>query len=207
MEIFIGQTRSRKLISRLERYGFGEMCQPSEYPPRRSPWVADNGAFAAWKAGLPCDTGAFASTLDRALSEGNHPAWAVIPDIVAGGAESLAFSLAWLQCWRSELRGLCWYLAVQDGMIPSDMQFMRGEIDGLFVGGTTAWKLHAGALWCDYGHSRGWPVHIGRVGSGRRVSWAKAAGADSIDSCLPLWGERNMRPFLGAIAQGQLALD
>lgn len=207
MQAIVGQTRSRKLIKRLADLGIWEICQPDEYPPRRYPWVADNGAYKRWKKDLPCDTEGLVSMLDHALSVGNLPEWVVIPDIVAGGAESLAYSLAWLQYWRSELRGLRWYLAVQDGMEPKDLRFLRGEIDGLFVGGTLAWKLATGAQWCAYGHSRGWPVHIGRVGSARRIAWAIACGADSVDSCLPLFAERNLAPFLAALNQQGLGIQ
>lgn len=70
---------------------------------------------------------------------------------------------------------------------------------GIFVGGSLPWKLETGAQWVREAHARHLPCHIGRVGTAKRVRWAKASGADSIDSCLPLWSEENLIAFLRAL--------
>jgi len=74
---------------------------------------------------------------------------------------------------------------------------------GVFVGGTLEWKLDTGAAWVQFAHKQGLPCHVGRVGTAKRVRWAIDIGADSIDSCLPLWSSENLGQFLGALDYGK----
>lgn len=191
MKVYVGQTRAKKLIAYLEALGFGECTQPTEVPPRRSPWFLDNGAFGAWKAGAPFDDVAFLRALECDLS----PEWVVCPDIVAGGHSSLEFS----EEWRPRLGGQPAYLAVQDGMVTGDVAGVASSYAGLFVGGTVDWKLETGAAWVELAHSLGIPCHVGRVGTAKRVRWAFDIGADSIDSCLPLWSRGKLDTFVRAL--------
>lgn len=194
MKIYVGQTRSRALIERLQDLGYGEMVCPNEVPARRRPWAYDNGAFKAWKAGAAFDADSFIAGFEA--MRWDDPDFIVAPDIVAGGAKSLAFS----QEWRHRLRGVGpLYLAVQDGMIPEDVLDALREFDGLFVGGTLPWKLRTGADWVALAHKNHKPCHIGRVGTFSRVRWARRIGADSIDSSLPLWSEENLGHFIEAV--------
>lgn len=205
MQVFVGQTRSRKLIARLAETGFGEMTQPYEFPPRRSPWVLDNGAFGDWKAGRDFNSAAFLSACSSAAArpDPDRPAWCVCPDRVATGRESLAFSLNWLDEHGSAHPDLRWYLVTQDGMTDGDVRPVARRFAGLFVGGSLPWKLETGAAWASTAHSLGMPCHIGRVGTYRRVQWAQRIGADSIDSCLPLWAADKLDRFVAAVEQRQ----
>lgn len=195
----MGQTRGRKLLAELERRGWGEMTQPGEYPPRRLPWAMDNGAFGAWKAGLPFDAPAFRAALYRATLF-TPPEFVVCPDLVAGGVESLRFSMDWRPEMPREWRS---FLAVQDGMEDEHVEPVLRHFAGVFVGGTLRWKVRTGAAWVRLAHKHGRPCHVGRVGTGRRVRWARRIGADSIDSCLPLFAARNMDRFVRALEDGQ----
>lgn len=196
MLAYVGQTRSRKLIARLTALGIGECTQPREWPPRRHPWFADNAAFSAWRSGRPFDDEGFLSALSSVAEGLPSPDFRVCPDIVAGGLDSLAFSIRWRERCESVCPGQRWYLAVQDGMTESDVRPAADMFAGLFVGGSLAWKIRTAASWVAYAHEFGKPCHIGRVGTGQRVRWARRIGADSIDSCLPLWGEDNLQRFL-----------
>lgn len=120
-----------------------------------------------------------------------------------GGGESLRFSLAWAD--RPELRALKapLYLAVQDGMHSVDIEPHLDKFAGLFVGGTLPWKIRTAAGWVAVAHAFGKRCHVGRVGTRRRVQWALRIGADSIDSCLPLWSEENLRAFIGGLKGDQ----
>jgi hypothetical protein len=69
----------------------------------------------------------------------------------------------------------------------------------LFVGGSLPWKLNTGAMWARVAHANGRDCHVGRVGSAKRVRWAVDAGADSIDSSLPLWSAEKTDVFLAAL--------
>lgn len=186
--MYVGQTRSRKLIAELEALGFGECTQRNELPPRRRPWFADNGAFTDWRAQRPFDERAYQRALEQ--FEALAPDFVVVPDIVAGGMDSLKFSLSWLPRVRAACSAPV-YLAVQNGMTPES---------GLFVGGDLAWKISTTARWAKWAHEFDMPCHMGRCGTGRRVRFAKRCGVDSIDSTLPLWSADNLRRFVDALA-------
>lgn len=201
MNVYVGQTRARKWIERLEAFGWGEMCCRGELPPRRHPWAFDNGAFKDWRAGRAFDEAAFERDMHLvALQVKTAPAFIVVPDIVAGGLASLDFSMRWLERMRSMVqREIPKYLAVQDGMQLADVAPLLSRFDGLFVGGTMPWKLGMARKWIALARPLERPVHIGRVGTARRVRWATRIGASSIDSCLPLWSEENLRAFIGGL--------
>jgi len=200
---YVGQTRSRKLVAELAALGIGECFRRKEsrWPPRRTPWFYDNGAFGDWKSGQPFDVRAFESDLAviRAGSVG-RPDFIVCPDKVAGGRDSLAFSMEWLPRLRSLCPGQRVYLVVQDGMVEDDLPLGLGSyVQGIFVGGTRDWKLETGPRWVRVAHKNALPCHIGRVGTGERVRWARLIGADSLDSSLPLWGADNLRIFVDSL--------
>lgn len=204
MRAYVGQTRSARLIARLAAAGIGECTQRDEYPPRRSPWFIDNGAFKDWRAGVAFDAVQWRVAVGRARAAvaAPPPEWAVTPDLVARGWESLDFSLSFV----GELEGMNPYLVVQDGMEQDPQRVARaaeGRFAGLFVGGSLPWKLATGSLWVELAHSVGLPCHIGRVGTVRRVRWAREIGADSIDSCLPLWSTQQLDAFLYALREEQ----
>ena len=197
MIAYVGQTRGAGLIGRLRDLGIGEMTVRSEVPPRRFPWAFDNGAFSDFTAGRPFDEPAFVEACNAVrlfvASGGPRPDFVVVPDIVAGGTASLAFS----EAWRARVVDLGPpYLAVQDGMEETDVDAVIGGYAGIFVGGTLAWKRRTSWRWVEFAHARGLRCHIGRVGTGARARWANGIGADSIDSSLPLFSEGNLQRFL-----------
>jgi len=80
--------------------------------------------------------------------------------------------------------------------------FIKGApISVLFVGGTVEWKFKTGHEWVELAHSYGLICHIGRVGSMKRVIWARRIGADSIDSSLPLFSREKLERFLRALTR------
>jgi hypothetical protein len=189
---YVGQTRSARLIADLQALGWGEMTQPNEYPPRRRPWVADNGAFKQWRAGVPFDSAAYAAHAERIARDGSAPDFVVVPDVVADGEASMRLSLE----WAPRLRGLApLYFVVQNGMEPERVADVLEPFAGLFVGGDIAWKLATAPAWGALAHAHGRKCHIGRVGSFKRVQLAKVAMADSIDSCVPLFSRANLNNF------------
>ena len=194
MRAYVGQTRAVKLIHRLVSFGFGECVSRGEFPPRRTPWFLDNGAFGDWGKGRPFDEDAFARDLSRAHIHEPAPDFVVAPDVVAAGDASLALSCAWVE--RINALRLPVYLVVQDGMTEESVRAVLSPFDGVFVGGSLGWKLRTGDQWVQFAHRNDRPCHIGRVGTEARVRWALRIGADSIDSSLPLWAEANLQRFL-----------
>jgi len=207
------------------------------------PWFLDNGVFPAWNrpdengdtrtAGRSFDAeyAHFESRIPRASelsAENRGPSFMVIPDRPGEGAESLLESLSWIDKYMSE--GLAWdndallchtgcadlplYLAVQDGMVPADLEWgfneaedgtvidpslgsytgcvdgIMGEpvlwkISGIFIGGTDEFKLNTLADWREFCDKHGLKLHYGRC-TQSRLQEAVDAGCDSGDSSHPL---------------------
>ena len=95
------------------------------------------------------------------------------------------------------------YLAVQDGMSEAAVIEASAGFAGLFVGGTLPWKIRTAAAWSRLATTAGMGCHIGRVGTAKRVAWARRLGASSIDSTLPLWSRENLRRFRQALESRQ----
>jgi hypothetical protein len=105
--------------------------------------------------------------------------WLVLPDIVAGGLPSLALSCRYLNRCLSVAPMVL--IAVQDGMTPDDLSPLVGPQVGIFLGGSTEWKLARMAEWGKFCADRGIHYHVARVNSIARMSLAASCGADSVD--------------------------
>lgn len=139
-------------------------------------YALDNGAWADYHSGKPFDEDAFERLIDRF---GNGADWIVLPDIVAAGRRSLDLSLRYMNRCLS----LCdlVLIAVQDGIEPSDMDGIVGRKTGIFLGGSTEWKLARMEEWGAYCAGRHLYYHVARVNTRRRFNLAIASGATSID--------------------------
>lgn len=134
-------------------------------------WAADNDAYSGF------DKPVFEYMLGR-LAGLPGCRFVTAPDVVADAAATLQRFCPWSREIRAA--GLPVALVAQDGLqrlpVPWD------DLDALFVGGSTAWKLsvHA-ALLVGEANRRGKWTHMGRVNSARRMAWAAAVGCDSVD--------------------------
>ena len=202
MLVMVGSTRSHKLVSRLRELGWGRVFvgRPSPYPGEL--WALDNGAFAAWKSGKSFDPESFAARAWRWADL--SPRFGVLPDVVGGGRASLALSLAWLPQLPPSVP---WYLAVQDGVEPADVEPHAPRLAGIFLGGSDAYKARA-FEWSRFAHGRGLRFHYARASSPMLLRRAFDCGADSCDSTQPLWSRDGWLKFERAIrdvkAQGSL---
>lgn len=190
---FVGHTKSKKLIERLTDLGIGEATQPDEFPPRRLPYFLDNGAFKLWTSGLPFNEERFMRTVHRVDEEGPQPEFIVAPDRVADPS-SLEYSVSWVP----RLRGVApLALVVQDGMSQDHVRSaVKKGFSVLFVGGTLGWKFSTSPAWVALAKELGIPCHIGRIGTRGRARWAREIGADSVDSCTPLFSTENLNAWL-----------
>ena len=139
-------------------------------------YAIDNGAWTAYQQNRSFDEDAFWRAIDK-LGEGAD--WIVLPDIVAGGLRSLEYSLAWLERLKGIPTKLL--LAVQDGMEVDDVRELLSPSIGIFVGGSTQWKVATATTWGAVARRRNCHLHVGRVNSAKRIQICAAAGADSID--------------------------
>lgn len=146
-----------------------------QLPPAGLPWAADSGRFASpdeydddtylsWLARMP---------VDRCL-------FATAPDVVADATTTLLLSAPMYRPIRQ--LGYPVALVAQDGLEHLREFIPWHDIDVLFIGGTTRWKLGVEAARLAYaakGHGK--RVHMGRVNSLRRLRYAASIGCDSAD--------------------------
>jgi hypothetical protein len=140
------------------------------------PYALDNGAWTAYRRGERFDEPAFLRAL---MLLGPNADFVVVPDIVCQGALSLRFSEAWLP--RLQPLGHPLLLAVQNGIVPRDVEGLVGPRLGLFVGGDSPWKERTLPFWGDLALSSNCHFHVGRVNTVRRIRLCVQAQADSFD--------------------------
>ena len=206
MQVFIGLvSKGSKKARELLEEGWGVVLVPQllyKFCPQTFPlYFVDNGAFTCWKNGQQFDSKGFLETLEKVAGYPVAPQFVVVPDLVAEGLKSLDYSLRWLERLKREFPDFRYALAVQDGMTEKEVEPVVSEFDYLFVGGTLRWKVQTGKLWVNLARKHGKKCHVGRVGTVRRVRWAKAVGADSIDSALPLFSQEKWERFRRALRE------
>lgn len=141
--------------------------------------MADNGAWSDFQGNRPFDGDTFERFLDWLSGQPVVPKSLVLPDIVAGGDASLELSVR----WSNRCLSVCplVLLAVQDGMTEQDVAPLVGPKVGVFLGGSTQWKISTMAAWGVFCHRLGLHYHVARVNTEKRMAMAIAAGADSVD--------------------------
>jgi hypothetical protein len=152
-------------------FGYGKKPTPNQL------WAADNGCYARPDR---YDNVSYITWLRKFAIEGLHESclFATAPDVMGDAQQTIYRSLPMLAAIRDE--GYPAALVAQDGL--ENLKIPWNELDCLFIGGTTEWKLseHAYNLIGD-AKSRGKWVHMGRVNSWIRFRSAAAAGCDSVD--------------------------
>lgn len=178
MILYTSSEGTRKNWEALRSNGWRLLLSP-DHPTQRDGvrFAIDNGAWSAFQRKEEFDGDGFKGLIERA---GGAADFVIVPDIVAGGMQSLDFSRSWLPYLRP-IRKLL--LPVQDGM---DVQAVGSLLSGwpglgIFLGGSTDYKLRTMYAWGMVAHSRDRYFHVGRVNSIRRVRLAHEAGADSTD--------------------------
>lgn len=220
--VILGDFTGRR-VPRLLELGWGRMKIDRAIVNRRGEltiargetWALDNGAFRMWTSGAAYDW----TMLEGKLQELEQlaladpcllPTFAVVPDRPAEGIDSLITSIEWIHDWmqRDELAPLFraavpFYLAVQDGMTPADLEAECWECGepiaehfaGIFLGGSSDWKVDTAAEWAEA--ARSWRIrfHYGRAGTIKKLQQAHAIGADSLDSAFPMWTAERWERF------------
>lgn len=170
-------TGTRRNLDAMRRHGWRLLLTPDAMDRCKLPpgfaYAVDNGAWGCFQRGRPFDAGAFG---DLARQYGEKADWIALPDIVAGGLDSLAFSVGWLPRLRGPV-----LLPVQDGMVPADVRPYIGGRVGLFLGGSTPWKLATMRQWGALAREAGVYYHVARVNTARRIRLCQDAGAHSFD--------------------------
>ena len=138
-----------------------------------SVFAADNGCFAQGEKYSDEKFLQWLEKLDR-----KNCLFAAAPDVVgcAVGTRKRGYPML------PKIRNLGFKAAfiVQDGETAEEIKW--DQLDAIFVGGTTRWKLsQAAAAIVAEAKRRGKWVHMGRVNSFKRMRLAAAIGCDSVD--------------------------
>src|SRR6185503_11281189 len=148
---------------------------------------ADNACFTGR---YPGDDAYLAWLAARTVHRGRCT-FATAPDVVGDAAATWLRSRPVLP--RIRALGFPAAFVAQDGLEHLGVDW--ASFDALFVGGTTAWKLgQAGARLVAEARRRGRYCHVGRVNSLRRLRYAAAIGAQSVDGTHLAYGPRRRLP-------------
>lgn len=155
-------------------------------------WCADNGCFGK---GFPGEDAWFAWLESFTDEERARCLFATAPDVVGDADATLERSAPWLARVRS--LGFPVAFVLQDGI--EHLGVPWGDIDAVFIGGSTEWKLgDAAAAIAKEAKQRGKWIHMGRVNSARRMRHAQAIGCDSADGTFLVFGpDVNLPKVLG----------
>jgi hypothetical protein len=140
-----------------------------QYPDDQ--FAIDNGAFADFNRAN------FESLLDRQKDARAQCRFVAAPDVLGSARRTLEL----YEYWHPRLAGF-WSTALvaQDGL--EDLPIPWADVEAIFIGGTTQWKLSRYAqeiIKCAQGFGK-W-VHVGRVNTPARFEYFDALGVDSID--------------------------
>lgn len=150
-------------------------------------WIADNAVFADKYPG----DDAYLTWL-AALPHKERCRFAVAPDVVGDAEATLARSLPMLERIRAIVPVA--YVA-QDGATVDTIPW--DQVDALFIGGTTEWKIGPAArLLITGAKRRGLWAHMGRVNSMGRLRRATDSGCDSADGTYLAFGPDTNLPRL-----------
>ena len=173
-------------------------------------WIADNGAGPGKYGighGYPGNEGLLQWLASFTEEEKSRALFATAPDVVGDAAATMERSRPMFAKIRA--LGFPVALVLQDGQ--QDVEIPWDEIDAVFVGGTTEFKLgRVAARLVAEAKARGKWVHVGRVNSLKRLRYAKQIGADSADGTYLVFGpEKNLPKLLSwlDVVNGQEQLD
>lgn len=165
-------------------------------------YAIDNGAWTAFQKKCAFDSRSF---IRLVIALGALADWVATPDIVGGGLDSLNLSLKWLP-WvlRHTKRAL---IPVQDGMVEDDVRDLLSDRVGIFIGGSTPWKLSSMARWCRLAKEKNVWCHVGRVNSMQRIKRCQMAGATPFDGTNATRFSKNQSKLTWAVRQRTLNLE
>lgn len=178
MNAYASNTGTRRNLAALKNAGWRILLTPDN--PRWPDGFACgivNGAWGCFQRQEKFKPAQFLKLFDKF---GSLADFVVIPDIVAGGADSFRFSVSWLNRLAHAKQLL---FAVQDGMSSTDVGALLRRVPrlGIFLGGSTEWKLQTLYAWGIVAATLGRPLHVGRVNTVRRIRLCAEAGASSFD--------------------------
>lgn len=175
----------------------GRLYTPQRRPRTIAPgiWAADNAQYTQTVTILE-----YMRWLGRVAYAADRCLFAAAPDVVGNAVATLDYFR--LFAWKIKALGYPVALVAQDGM---EALRWPPEIDALFVGGSTEWKMGRGALWCiAEAKRRGAWVHVGRVNTQKRIRHFQLADVDSVDGTATIYHPSRKREIEAALQQKPL---
>tara|TARA_R110000737_G_scaffold352251_1_gene397465 strand:- start:6905 stop:7561 length:657 start_codon:yes stop_codon:yes gene_type:complete len=142
-------------------------------------YAIDNGCYADWNKGRPFNEKGFIKLLDKWA---DHADWIVIPDSIGNWKETLAMFMIWVYKLKVFKRPLL--LVAQDGCEENNFKQLKSIANsgiGIFIGGSTDFKLKNGKVISNICKERDVICHVGRVNSAKRVRLCSYWGVSSFD--------------------------
>jgi hypothetical protein len=188
--IFLSGCVCEELMGRPE-FGFMVTPRMGHILPATQVWAADT---ACYTEGDTFNLVRYLQWLER------RPAasclFATCPDVVGDWKATLERS--WKVPIRLRMLGYKPAIVAQDGATPDTVPW--DDIDALFIGGTTEWKMEDPVVIAllDEAGRRGKWKHLGRINSGDKMIIAATRGCDSVDGTFLTFGkDLNMGRLLG----------
>lgn len=152
-------------------------------------WAVDNGAFTGRYPG----DDAYMTFLHGLSDRRDSCLFVAVPDVI-GDAQA---TLALFPGMAARIRSAGWPVALvaQDGMTPGMVPWR--DLDWLFIGGSTGFKLGPGAeALIRRAQRENKKVHVGRVNSGGRFKHFRSLGCDTADGTYLAYGPDILAPRL-----------
>ena len=171
--------QTRYMLSPVTLRSFGKSREPLLY---QRGYAIDNGAYSYFLKGKDFDGGAFMSMCDKYADCAD---FIVIPDCVGDWEKTLSMAMRWVNMLITYERPLM--MVAQDGCEVDDFGSLRSWVSngiisgGIFVGGTTEWKLKNMYKLSQICKEAGKKCHVGRVNSRKRLLQCYNTDVDSID--------------------------
>lgn len=202
MIAYASRTGTRRNLDALRAAGWRLMLSPTGVLRTEGfRYALDNGAWTAFAQKTAWDEDKFIDALTRF---GAAADFVIAPDIVCGGAASLALSKTWIDACLTECPRV--EVAVQNGMTADEISPLLSAEVGVFIGGDDTWKEASMEVWCPLARSRGSWCHVGRVNTLRRLRLCQMAGADSFDGSGPSRFELCLQRMERGLAQPSFRL-
>lgn len=183
--IYCPRTQKLETLWKLAIRDWGFLLEPGQIKHTRGSWIPDvpryaieSGAYRTWQKGIPFDEKGYRFWI---RNTGHAADWIALPDVVGDRCKTLELACQWYPRVRAMQPHTTILLVVQDGMDESDIvDFLRAGV-GVFIGGSTEWKLKTMPYWGRVCARHGVWLHVGRVNTLKRLRMSAAAGATSID--------------------------
>jgi hypothetical protein len=153
---------------------------------KHMPYALDNGMYhpidkPAHGANRLCE---FFGRCGKAL-ESHDPLFAVVPDVPYMSEKTMKSYTFWIKQCRRLAPTWRWGIAVQDGMVPSDLDRLSVGVDFqhdcVCVGGSSEWKDKTIGMWAKWCRESGVWCHVLRVNGESRLRLCQDEGVNSVD--------------------------